>query len=391
VYNLFCWYNQNDQAGWEIFMTQVKILIVEDELLIAKGLARKLEKLGYQIIDTVSSGEMVLETLLKQKPDLILMDIVIKGDMDGIDTARKVNQLYQIPVIYLTAYADDQTLARAEGTGSYGYILKPFNERELHATIKIALQKHKQDKEIRQSLSESQILNTEQSRYLSIASHELRNPITAIQMSAEMLEKYEDNLSEDKKHKHLDRIRKAASNMNQLLEDVLILSRADLGKLSFHPTPLDVIEFCHNLVEDFQINLGQEYQILLQYQGYFNQVYLDSNLLSHILNNLISNAVKYSPDGGIIQLLLIGADELIIFKVIDHGIGMPAEFQANLFKQFERATNVGNIQGTGLGLSIVKRAVDLHNGQIAVESEEGEGTTFTVILPCGLVETTVSV
>lgn len=372
-------------------MTQVKILIVEDELLIAKGLARKLEKLGYQIIDIVSSGEMVLETLLKQKPDLILMDIVIKGDMDGIDTARKVNQLYQIPVIYLTAYADDQTLARAEGSGSYGYILKPFNERELHATIKIALQKHKQDKEIRQSLSESQILNTEQSRYLSIASHELRNPITAIQMSAEMLEKYEDNLSEDKKHKHLDRIRKAAHNMNQLLEDVLILSRADLGKLSFHPTPLDVIEFCHNLIEDFQINLGQEYQILLQYQGYFNQVYLDSNLLSHILNNLISNAVKYSPDGGIIQLLLIGADELIIFKVIDHGIGMPAEFQTNLFKQFERATNVGNIQGTGLGLSIVKRAVDLHNGQIAVESEEGEGTTFTVILPCGLVETTVSV
>jgi signal transduction histidine kinase len=101
--------------------------------------------------------------------------------------------------------------------------------------------------------------------------------------------------------------------------------------------------------------------------------------------------VKYSPDGGIIQLLLIGADELIIFKVIDHGIGMPAEFQTNLFKQFERATNVGNIQGTGLGLSIVKRAVDLHNGQIAVESEEGEGTTFTVILPCGLVETTVSI
>ncbi|MBW3584862.1 MAG: response regulator, partial [Cyanobacteria bacterium 0813] len=117
----------------------INILIVEDELLIAKNLSYKLEKLGYKIADIVSSGADAIQRAGEMEPDLILMDIVIKGDIDGIETAVRINQELDIPIIYTTAYADDETLERAENTGSYGYLVKPFKQRELHATIKIAL------------------------------------------------------------------------------------------------------------------------------------------------------------------------------------------------------------------------------------------------------------
>ncbi len=136
-------------------MTNIKpidILIVEDELLIARQLASKLKKLGYNIIDIVSSGEDALQVAQEKSPKLILMDIVIQGDMNGIETAAKIYNNYSIPVIYLTAYADDETLNQAEQTGSYGYILKPFQERELHATIKMALKKHEKETELLRSL-----------------------------------------------------------------------------------------------------------------------------------------------------------------------------------------------------------------------------------------------
>lgn len=129
-----------------VFIPQ--ILIVEDELLIAQNLSRKLQKLGYSVAGIVSSGESAIAAVLEKEPDLVLMDIVIKGDMDGIRTAEIIYKEYGVPVIYITAYADDITLQRAEQTGSYGYILKPFNERALHATIKLALSKHQQQAEV---------------------------------------------------------------------------------------------------------------------------------------------------------------------------------------------------------------------------------------------------
>jgi EAL domain-containing protein (putative c-di-GMP-specific phosphodiesterase class I)/AmiR/NasT family two-component response regulator len=133
-------------------MSKIKILIVEDELLIGHNLARKLKKLGYDVVDIVSSGKDALKAVAEKSPELVLMDIVIQGEIDGIETATEIYKNYAIPVIYLTAYADDATIQRAETSQSYGYILKPFKERELHATIKIALQKHKKATELVKSL-----------------------------------------------------------------------------------------------------------------------------------------------------------------------------------------------------------------------------------------------
>ncbi|MGK7903367.1 MAG: ATP-binding protein [Hormoscilla sp.] len=363
-------------------MSAAKIMIVEDELLIAKGLSRKLKKLDYTVVDIVSSGEAALESAAVNQPDLILMDIAIKGDWDGIETAAKIHESYDIPVIYVTAYADDRTLERAEDTGSYGYILKPYKERELHATIKIALSKHKKDAVMRQSLAAAEAVSEEKARYLSIASHDLRSPLVAIQMSAEMLKKSGHKWPEERKQKHLHRIQASVNNMNNLLEEVLTLCRAESGKLIFDPVPMDAIGFCRDLLEQFQPPEGDGHILTFTHKSECPpQIYLDEQLLRHILANLLSNAIKYSPQGGNVSLDIECEKEHISFQIQDEGIGMPAEYQTKLFQRFERAGNVGSIKGTGLGLSIVKQAVELHGGEITVESEEGRGTKFTVTLP----------
>ena len=135
-------------------MKKTKILIVEDELLIAENLAIKLKKLGHQVVDIVSSGKAAIKKASFHNPDLILMDIAIKGDLDGIQTANAIKETQNLAIIFLTAYADDKTLERASLTGCYGYILKPFKDRELHAAIKIALKKHQEQIIIQESLTE---------------------------------------------------------------------------------------------------------------------------------------------------------------------------------------------------------------------------------------------
>ncbi|MGE5657076.1 MAG: ATP-binding protein [Actinomycetota bacterium] len=362
-------------------MNNTKILIVEDELLLAKNLARKLEKLGYVIIGVVSSGVAAIEKATELKPDLILMDIVIKGDLDGIDTATIVHDQLNIPVIYTTAYADDDTLRRAEKTGSYGYIIKPFKERDLNAAIKIALNKHQETVEIHQSLAASEAISEEKSRYISMASHDLRNPLMTIQMSAGMLQQYEGKLDKTKKEKHFIKIQDAVNNMNQLLEDILMLSKAESGKIPFNPAPLEVIGFCRKVIEEVQPFITDQHHLNLSSKSRTYLAALDEKLLHHLLMNLLTNAVKYSPKGGEIKLEVISHKKEIIFRIKDQGIGIPPEYQAKLFQQFVRASNVGNIKGTGLGLCIVKQAVDLHGGEITVESQLGVGTTFIVTLP----------
>ncbi|MFP4006421.1 MAG: ATP-binding protein [Spirulinaceae cyanobacterium] len=362
-------------------METTQILIVEDELLIAKGLARKLKKLGYTVMNIVTSGQAALDLISQQQPDVVLMDIAIQGDIDGIETAGKIAESYNLPVIYVTAYADDSTLERAGLTGSYGYILKPYKEREVHAAIQIALKKHKQAIALQESLQKAQHQNADRSRYLSIASHDLRTPLTAIQMSAEILEHHGEKIAKEKQIKHVKRIQASIHNMNELLEDLLIVSRAELGKLEFNPIPTPALAFFTQIFEEFQTVVTPKHNFVFTPQNLPPEMTIDPKLLRHILTNLLSNAIKYSPQGGKIEFIVCYCDNQIIITIKDWGIGFPASYQNSLFKEFERAQNVGKIKGTGLGLSIVKQAVDLHGGAIALDSQEAIGTTATVTLP----------
>jgi signal transduction histidine kinase len=357
------------------------ILIVEDELLIAKNLSHKLEKLGYEVADIVSSGCDAIQRAGELKPDLILMDIVIKGEIDGIEAAAKIHQTLDIPVIYTTAYADEETLQRAAVTGSYGYVLKPFKERELHASIKIALSQYKAAVKLRQLIELAAAKSENKSRYISMAYHDLNTPLTTIQLSAEMLEDSEVEGRSDNNAKSIDRIKKAASSMNQLLEHILMLSKVDFGKLPLSKKLINAVDFCKSVLEEIQPIATKKHQLNFISQTESLEAYFDENLLRHLVLNLLSNAIKYSPKGGTVSLELSCDNQQIIFCVRDEGIGIPEEYLGKLFEQFERGTNVGNIKGTGLGLCIVKHIVDLHGGKISVESEIDRGTAFIVAIP----------
>lgn len=242
-------------------------------------------------------------------------------------------------------------------------------------------ERKRSEAELRQALVKEKELSELKSRFVTNTSHEFRTPLTTILSSSELLEHYRHQWPEEKQLTHIHRIQKSVKHMTQLLNDILIIGKAEAGRLEFKPALINLELFCHELAEELQLNGKNQHEISLNYQGNLSQVLLDAKLLRHILTNLLSNAMKYSPHGSTIELFYACQDCQAIFRVQDQGIGIPAEDQTRLFESFHRATNVGNIQGTGLGLSIVNKCVQVHGGEIAVHSQVGNGTTFTVKLP----------
>jgi signal transduction histidine kinase len=368
-----------------------KILIVEDEAIVAEDIATSLEKLGYTIVDIISSGHDAIAAATQLQPDLVLMDIMLQGDMDGIQAAQYIHDQLQIPIVYLTANADDTTFERANQTSPFGYILKPFKDKELRAAIEIALSKHQLEMKNLKALAiaEQERLQAEQqseikSHYLSMASHEFRTPLSVIRMATELLQHYNDQMSEAKRQQNLQRIQTASESMNALLEDVLIFGRIESGKLELQSDVFDVVDFCRELLETLKLTDKQVCQLELVSLEPAIWVCLDKQLLWHILNNLLSNAIKYSPHGGKVSLFLMNRGNELSLRVKDQGIGIPPASLPHLFEPFCRGSNVGKIPGTGLGLAIAKYSVQLLNGEIEVESQINQGTTFTVKLPLKL-------
>lgn len=365
-------------------MSQAKILVVEDELIIAESLADDLQELGYEIVDLVTSGAAAIAAVVTHKPDLVLMDIALQGEMDGIETAISIQAKADTPVIYLTSYADEKTLQRSLVTNSFGYILKPYKDRELRAAIETTLRKHREQLAYRQALAIAEQRHQEQSRYIQIAAHELNNPLTTIKLSTDLLNDNELELTSERKAKYVNRIQSAVDSMDNLISKTMTVSQADAGKLVFAPAPIDVKVFCLSLIEELQTDISDLHNLTFRIYGNSPDSLpkLDIKLMHPIFKNLLSNAIKYSPKGGDIKLEVAFAPKKIILVVSDQGIGMPKEYLDRLFQRFERAGNVGKIKGTGLGLSIVKQLIEIHKGTIAVTSEINFGTTFTVTLPC---------
>ncbi|HEY9636877.1 MAG TPA: PAS domain-containing sensor histidine kinase [Coleofasciculaceae cyanobacterium] len=255
-------------------------------------------------------------------------------------------------------------------------------------TLHDMTERKKAEEEIRKALEKEKELSELKSRFVSMTSHEFRTPLTTILTSSELLEHYSHKWTEEKKLSHIQRIQTAVHHMTDLLNDVLLIGKAEAGKLEFNPYPLDVTQFCLSLVEELQLSAKRQHT---QTKPHFTisfvnhtqglKACLDEKLLRHILSNLLSNAIKYSPQGSVIHFELAASEAEVIFQIQDQGIGIPLEDQQRLFESFHRASNVGEIQGTGLGLAIVKKSVDFHKGKIDLNSVVGVGSTFTVTLP----------
>ncbi|WP_041393018.1 ATP-binding protein [Pleurocapsa sp. PCC 7327] len=240
----------------------------------------------------------------------------------------------------------------------------------------------RQQAEIRQRiLAQEKELSELKLNFFSMVSHEFRTPLSLILGSAQLLLASNQQGLDPKERKNLDRIQSSARVMTKLLADLLTLTRAEAGKLECKPYLLELQSFCLNLVEDMQVFDESSHSIEVIGQGALTHAYLDEKLLYSILSNLLSKAIKYSPSGGKIRFVLRDEPGAVVFQIQDEGIGIPSEDLKALYEPFHRSKNVKDIAGTGLGLAVVKKCLELHQGEIFVESQEGVGTTFTVKIP----------
>ncbi len=237
------------------------------------------------------------------------------------------------------------------------------------------------EKELQDALEREKELNTLKSRFVSIASHEFRTPLSTILSSVELIEAYSEDHQIEKRKKHTKRIKSAVTLLTGILNDFLSLSRLEEGKIAPQPVEFELEGFCKEVMSDLKVLLKKGQKIEKEEVNTDQKVFLERKFLKNILFNLLSNAIKYSPEDTTIHLTLHIEDEKLKITVSDEGIGIPEEDQQYLFTRFFRAHNVENIQGTGLGLSIVKRYLEAMNGAITFESKLDKGTTFFAELP----------
>ncbi len=358
-------------------MPDVRILIVEDEGIEALGLEHSLISMGYTVVDIVSTGEEAIIKAEEIRPDLVLMDIMLQGEIDGVTAAEQIHARFNIPVIFITAYADEDTLQRAKITEPYGYLIKPFQERELHISIDMAIYKHKAEEKLKQTLAELAHSNAELEQFAYIASHDLQEPLRMISSFTQLLaRRYKGRLDKDA-DEFIGYIVDGTIRMQRMVEDLLAYSRVGTRGKPFEPTN------CEAVFDQAVTNLKaiiEENGAVVTHDA-LPTVIADVSQLIQLFQNLIGNAIKFrreEPPQVHISAQRKGNEW--IFSVQDNGIGIAPEFMEHIFKMFQREYSA-EYPGTGVGLAICKKIVERHGGRIWVESEKGKGSTFYFTIP----------
>ncbi|WP_240337099.1 hybrid sensor histidine kinase/response regulator [Rufibacter psychrotolerans] len=398
----------------------IRVLLVdddEDDFIITRDIIADIPARTY-LLEWTSSFEAALEKIARKQHDVYLIDYRL-GAHDGLELiTRALANGSVAPFILLTGQSDRETDERAMRLGASDFLIKgrltPFDlERSIrysmeHARNLLEIQQlnagleqrvaartqelaqaitqleetnrslFEAQQEIKKALQKEKDLNELKSRFVTIASHEFRTPLSTVLSSASLIGKYKLTEEDDKRQKHVNRIKSAVQNLTGILNDFLSLSRIEEGKIYNVPTDFDLQAFMEEIVEEMQgyIKVGQ--QIHYHHQGQPATVTLDKQLLKNIALNLLSNASKYSAEGKEIHLTTLVDARQVLLQVQDQGIGIPEADQTHLFTPFFRAQNAANYEGTGLGLNIVKRYVDIMDGTLTYTSRQNEGTTFTV-------------
>jgi signal transduction histidine kinase len=235
--------------------------------------------------------------------------------------------------------------------------------------------------ELTQALEREKELSELKSRFVSIASHEFRTPLSAILSSVGLIDQYRYAGQEDKRQRHVERIKSSVRSLTEILNDFLSLDKLEQGKVEVHCTRFSIFELIQDAIEETDGLLKRKNQAIHYVYNEVVDVIQDERILRNVLLNLLSNAVKYSPEEKAIYVDAEVKGEMVYVSVRDEGIGIPEDAKEHLFSKFYRAENAGNIQGTGLGLNIVKRYMELLGGDISFISKENEGSTFTINFP----------
>jgi PAS domain S-box-containing protein len=236
--------------------------------------------------------------------------------------------------------------------------------------------------ELEDSLKREKELGELKTSFVAMASHEFRTPLAAIQAATDVILKYKDKLSQEDIEKRLFKVKREVNNMEIMLEDILIIGKAESQKLQFNTIEQNLVDLVKNIVSDYQLTQEEEREVI--YKTSMDKIMLnvDQKWIKHIIINLLSNALKYSKAPTSVIIKIQQEENEVILSVTDQGIGISEKDQELIFEPFLRGKNVGNVRGTGLGLSILQTAISLHKGKIKVKSTLNNGSTFTVSFPC---------
>lgn len=354
-----------------------RVLVVDDISKNLQVVGTMLRNEGYHVMPA-TSGEQALERAQAQLPDLILLDLMMP-EMDGLEVCRRLKSdplTRPIPVIFLTASNEMEHLVSGFSAGAVDYVTKPFNAPELLARVRTHL-------ELQHARARLREMNNEKSEFMGIAAHDLRSPLGAITGFAELI--LEDGqISRADLEDCVRRIRTTSARMAEMVQNLLDANRIERGEMKLNLAPTELGALVSSVIKTQESRAAAKQQKLrLETVAAPVQVLVDPGVMVQVLENLVSNAVKYSPPGKSIFVRVKKETAAARIEVRDQGPGLSAEDQKKLFGKFARlsAKPTAGENSTGLGLSIVKRMVEAMNGKVWCESELGRGATFIVTVP----------
>ncbi len=362
-------------------MAGEKVLIVEDKPEMIQILTDYvLGPQGYVTL-TALNGEEGLHMALNEEPDLVILDLRMPK-MSGLEVLKTLRERQCfVPVIVITAYGSEEVVVRALRLGANDYVAKPFALDEMTQVVERVLNKSKQEKERVRLAQELEIeLNHMKSGFISMVSHELRSPLSHIIASTELMR--EAKLSSDQQQDLLNIIHLQSARLNRFVEQILDVSLLEAGTVQVEKRPVVLKPVLKQMIEAFALR-ANTHRFELTMPDRPLTVVGDEGKIQTVLDNLLENAVTYSPKGSRVFVEVSEDDKEVVISVIDEGIGIPATQLERIFERFHRVNTRDDQEqyGYGLGLYITKRLVELQGGKIWVASEVGRGSRFTFSLP----------
>jgi signal transduction histidine kinase len=383
-----------------------RVLIVEDEGLIALAMRKTLAEQGYDVVAIAATESEAVAVALHERPDIVLMDIHLKGPSDGVAAATEIRRQLDVPIVFLTAYADGETLDRAKAATPHGYLVKPVNGSELRATIEMALHRHRAERETRDQLrllrelqarapvgdldtAERQIElqvalrtaelvaeNAELEAFAAAVAHDLQAPLRGIDGFSAALSEDAGPVLDDEARGHLQRIRSSTHRMRGLIEGLLELSRA--GRAALAIAPVDVSAATAAVIADLRARDPERRVDVHIAPGI--RVFGDAQLVRAALDNVVGNAWKFTARAAqaTIEVTAIN-DTAPGFAVRDNGAGFDMAYASRLFRPFQRLHGATDFEGTGIGLATVERIVRRHGGRIWCDAAPDRGATFSLV------------
>lgn len=378
-------------------MAGESILIVEDEPIVVLDMKSRLKKLGYHVVGDVRTGEEAVTAVKELLPALVLMDIQLEGEMDGIDAAEEIQRQIETPVIFVTATSDGETRARAKTSRASGYILKPFNEREIEVSIEMALYKHQVDRELRRSREAALKAVKAQNEFVANMTHELRTPLNSIIGMTELLR---PRIQDRESGEYLDILRQSSTTLLSIINGILDFSKLEDGKMQLHERRFDLPTLLSRVLDQVAVQAAKQ-GLRLECELHPDcacELWGDEYKLQQILVNLLSNAVKFTEEGRV--RLAVRRDPhqepvsdenggpktpVFEFEVSDTGVGIPQDQIQAMFQPFTQV-NQGSTRkqgGTGIGLTLVRDMSTVMGGTVDIRSDLGAGSEARVRLPLG--------